>query len=200
MVDRLRLTEEKKQQVLTLGRLGWSLRRIEKQTGVCRETAANYLKAAGIPLRPPGAWGKRAPPKPANEVTTDSGPHSPTEQTPKPANTVTTGPAASASACQPYHEFIEQALLAGRNAKLVSRSAGFVSATGAIVSGGRADRGAVWITYVPRPRTIAAPTSIAAVPAAGEELSTGAKSGDFIWYRDSASSAPSRCPRYRLSR
>ena len=27
-------TEEKKQQVLTLGRLGWSLRRTEKQTGV----------------------------------------------------------------------------------------------------------------------------------------------------------------------
>ena len=54
------LTEEKKQQVLTLGRLGWSLRRIEKQT------AAANLKAAGIAPRPPGAWGKRAPPKPAN--------------------------------------------------------------------------------------------------------------------------------------
>jgi hypothetical protein len=51
------LTEEKKQQVLTLGRLGWSLRRIEKQTRVRRETAAAYLKAAGIALRPPGAWG-----------------------------------------------------------------------------------------------------------------------------------------------
>ena len=102
--------------MLTLGRLGWSLRRIEKQTGVRRETAATYLKAAGIPLRPPGAWGKRAPPKPANTVTTDSGPNSPTEQTAKPANTVTTDPAASASACQPYREFIEQALLVGRNA------------------------------------------------------------------------------------
>jgi hypothetical protein len=66
------LTEEKKQQVLTLGRLGWSLRRIEKQTGIRRETAGAYLKAAGIALRPPGAWGKRAPPKPANAVTTDS--------------------------------------------------------------------------------------------------------------------------------
>ena len=63
------LTEEKKQQVLMLGRLGWSLRRIEKQTGVRRETAATYLKAAGIPLRPSGAWGKRAPPKPANRAT-----------------------------------------------------------------------------------------------------------------------------------
>ena len=110
------LTEEKKQQVLMLGRLGWSLRRIEKQTGIRRETAATYLKAAGIPLRPPGAWGKRAPPKPANEVTTDSGPNAPTEQTARPANTVTTDPNASASACQPYRELIEQALLSGRNA------------------------------------------------------------------------------------
>ncbi|MEO7650390.1 MAG: IS21 family transposase, partial [Bryobacteraceae bacterium] len=90
------LTEEKKQQILTLGRLGWSLRRIEKQTGIGRETAAAYLKAAGVALRPPGAWGKRAPPKPANEVTTDS--------------------AGSASACEPYREFIAQGLLAGRNA------------------------------------------------------------------------------------
>jgi len=76
------LTEEKKQQVLTLGRLGWSLRRIEKQT------AAANLKAAGIALRPPGAWGKRAPPKPANAVTTDS-----------------TG---SASACEPVKRFVRK--------------------------------------------------------------------------------------------
>jgi len=31
------------------------------------------LRAAGIGLRPPGAWGKTVPPKPANGVTTDSG-------------------------------------------------------------------------------------------------------------------------------
>ena len=110
------LTEEKKQQVLTLGRLGWSLRRIERQTGIRRETAAAYLKAAGIALRPPGAWGKRAPPKPANEVTTDSGADTAVEQTAKPANKVTTDSAGSASACEPYREFIEQGLLAGRNA------------------------------------------------------------------------------------
>lgn len=113
------LTEEKKQQVLTLGRLGWSLRRIEKQTGVRRETAGAYLKAGGIALRPPGAWGKRAPPKPANEVTTDSSvgaePEG-AEQTAKPANTVTTAPTPSNSACEPYRAFIEQALLANRNA------------------------------------------------------------------------------------
>ena len=34
------LNEEKKQQVIALGQLGWSLRRIEKATGVRRETAA----------------------------------------------------------------------------------------------------------------------------------------------------------------
>ena len=41
-----------------------------------RETASAYLKAAGVGVRPPGAWGRRAPAKPANEVTTgsDAGP------------------------------------------------------------------------------------------------------------------------------
>ena len=49
------LSDEKKQQVLALGRLGWSLRRIEEATGVRRETASAYLKAAGIAVRSPGA-------------------------------------------------------------------------------------------------------------------------------------------------
>jgi hypothetical protein len=42
------LSEEKKQQVIALGKLGWPLRRIEQATGVRRETASAYLKAAGI--------------------------------------------------------------------------------------------------------------------------------------------------------
>ena len=42
------LGDEKKQQILALGRLGWPLRRIEQATGVRRETASAYLKAAGI--------------------------------------------------------------------------------------------------------------------------------------------------------
>jgi transposase len=67
------LSEEKRQQVIALGRLGWPLRRIEQETGVRRETAGAYLKAAGIGVRPPGAWGRRPPAKPANEVTTGSG-------------------------------------------------------------------------------------------------------------------------------
>jgi transposase len=66
------LNEEKKQQVLALGRLGWSLRRIQQATGIRRETAGAYLKAAGIAVRPPSGWG-RCKPKPANEVITDSG-------------------------------------------------------------------------------------------------------------------------------
>jgi hypothetical protein len=49
--------EAKKQKVIALGRLGWPLRRIEQETGVRRETAGAYLKATGIGVRPPGAWG-----------------------------------------------------------------------------------------------------------------------------------------------
>jgi transposase len=81
------LSEAKKQQVIVLGRLGWPLRRIEQETGVRRETAGAYLKAAGIGVRPPGAWGRRPPAKPANEngVTTGS-------DAAKPANTVNPNP------------------------------------------------------------------------------------------------------------
>src|SRR5258707_7821524 len=79
------LSEEKKQQVIALGRLGWPLRRIEQETGVRRETAGAYLKAAGIGARPPRAWGRRPPAKPANEVTTGS-------DATKPLNTVYANP------------------------------------------------------------------------------------------------------------
>jgi hypothetical protein len=71
------LNEAKKQQVLALGRLGWSLRRIQQATHVRRETASAYLKAAGIAVRPPSGWGRHEP-KPANEVITDSGAPKPT--------------------------------------------------------------------------------------------------------------------------
>jgi hypothetical protein len=47
------LSDEKKQQVLALGRLGWSLRKIEEATGVRRETAGGYLRAAGVAVRAP---------------------------------------------------------------------------------------------------------------------------------------------------
>ena len=108
------MSEEEQKQIIALGQLGWSLRRIQKRTGIRRETAAAYLKAAGIAVRPPGAWGKRAPAKPANGVTTDSEPEPPA--TPKPANEVTTDSRGAASVSEPYREAIEQGLRQGRNA------------------------------------------------------------------------------------
>jgi hypothetical protein len=50
------LSDAKKQQVVGLGRLDWSLRRIEQATGVRRETASAYLKAAGLVVRGRGRW------------------------------------------------------------------------------------------------------------------------------------------------
>ncbi len=47
------LGDDKQQQILALGRLGWTLRRIEQATGVRRETASTYLKAAGVSVRGP---------------------------------------------------------------------------------------------------------------------------------------------------
>src|SRR5260221_11041832 len=79
------LGDEKKQQVLALGRLGWSLRRIEETTGVRRETASAYLKAAGLAVRPPG-WGPGSA-KPAIQVSPDSG-----AAPAKPATQVSTAP------------------------------------------------------------------------------------------------------------
>jgi hypothetical protein len=63
------LTEEKKQQVLALGKLGWPLRRIEQETGVRRETAGAYLKAAGIAVRAAGGWGVGCLAKPLTKRT-----------------------------------------------------------------------------------------------------------------------------------
>jgi transposase len=136
------LNEEKRQQVLALGQLGWALRRIQQATGVRRETASAYLKAAGIAVRPPGGWGKRPPTsKPANEVSPDFGadlaasttaaasvaaPTPAQEPAPpesNPANEVSTdpapGPRVTASVCEPYRDFIELSLSKGRNAKAI---------------------------------------------------------------------------------
>ena len=41
------LRDDKRQQIIALGRLGWSLRRIEREVGVRRETISAYLKEAG---------------------------------------------------------------------------------------------------------------------------------------------------------
>jgi transposase len=128
------LSDEKRQQVLALGRLGWSLRRIEEATGVRRETASAYLKAAGLDVRRPR--GRRLAAEPASEVTADSpvaaAPSSAAESTPcaKPASEVTTDSSVvelerrpsrspAASACEPYRELIEAGLRQGRNAKAI---------------------------------------------------------------------------------
>lgn len=66
------LSEEKKQQVIALGKLGWSLRRIQQATHIRRETAGRYLRAAGVRVRAPGGWGRKQA-KPAIEVSTDFG-------------------------------------------------------------------------------------------------------------------------------
>ena len=66
------LSREKREQVIALGQLGWSLRRIERATGVRRETAGEYLRVAGIALRRPGGWGRHDPAKPAINPITDS--------------------------------------------------------------------------------------------------------------------------------
>jgi transposase len=110
------LSEQVKEQVIALGRLGWSLRRIEQETGVRRETASVYLKAAGIAVGPRGRPRRQvAAAKPAISVATDLAA--------KPAILVATGSASakttmgpSASLCEPFREAIELGLRQGRNA------------------------------------------------------------------------------------
>jgi len=63
------LSDDKRKQIEALGRLGWSLRRIEREAGVRRETASAYLKAAGIAVR--GLGGAKAKPATSDPVITD---------------------------------------------------------------------------------------------------------------------------------
>jgi hypothetical protein len=120
------LSEEKRQQVIALGRLGWPLRRIQQETGIRRETAGAYLKAAGVAIRAPGGWGRRSPAKPANEVSPDSGTDSPAESgqnrptvSPDSEPAPLPGRSPTGSACEPYFDFIELSLSKGRNAKAI---------------------------------------------------------------------------------
>lgn len=115
------LKEEQQEQIRALGRMGWSLRRIEEATGVRRETVARYLRWAGIRVRPPRAR-KLGLAKAASLVSTD--PPSPSPAESKPASEVSTdlerGPPAAAaqsdSLCEPHREWITTALEHGRNA------------------------------------------------------------------------------------
>ena len=117
------LAKEKRQQVLALGRLGWSLRRIERATGVRRETVSSYLKAAGVVVRGRGRPPARtAKPAISSEVSTDS--------STAPSASTDTGDAAPvsrdrpsraprASACESYRELIVEAVGRGRNAMAI---------------------------------------------------------------------------------
>jgi hypothetical protein len=116
------LSDDKYQQVLALGRLGWSLRKIEGATGVRRETASTYLKAVGVAVRKPRQVGLPSKPATAGGVSTDSAPAAISKPAcgwevstdSAPADTPTRSP--TASACEPYRDEIEQALRLGGNA------------------------------------------------------------------------------------
>lgn len=115
---------DKQEEIRALGRLGWSLRRIEEATGVRRETVSRYLGWAGIVVRRPRGR-TLADSKAASEATADSagspGPGS------KPASVATTDlerprradAARRGSECEDYRELITAALEAGRNAKSI---------------------------------------------------------------------------------
>ena len=67
-MSRVLLSEEEKQPVIALGKARMAARaRIEQATGVRRETAGAYLKAAGIGVRASRGRGRRAP-SPADNV------------------------------------------------------------------------------------------------------------------------------------
>ncbi len=127
------MNEEKKQQAIALGRLGWSLRRIQKAIGVRRETISVYLRAAGIAMREPR--GQYIPAKPASpedgvitdpaeakpasldEVITESGGESAPASVEKPDSQPGRSP--SSSACLPYQDVIELGISRGRNAMAI---------------------------------------------------------------------------------
>ncbi len=123
------LSKQRKQEIQALGRLGWSLRKIEEATGVRRETASNYLKAAGIQVRRERG---RVLSEAAREVSTDSSKAAREVSTDfsKAASGVSTdfrelergsppGVSPSASACEPHREFIEKSVRLGRQAMAI---------------------------------------------------------------------------------
>jgi transposase len=127
------LSDEKKQQVLALGRLGWSLRKIEEATGVRRETAGAYLRAAGVLVRGPRQVVLGAKPASAEGVSTDyalpkaasaegvSADYAPLQagEGSGGSGVAMPGRSPSTSACEPYRELIEEAVGRGRNAMAI---------------------------------------------------------------------------------
>jgi transposase len=110
------LDDNEQQQICALGRLGWPLLRIQRATGVRRETVSGYLKAAGIPVRGRGRPSEgKSKPAIREGVSTDSD----SKPAMPPAGASTDSPptrAPSASACAPYRELIEAGVGRGRNA------------------------------------------------------------------------------------
>jgi len=103
------LRKEKQEQIVALGRLGWTVRRIAIEIEIRRETASKYLKAAGINPR----RGRPANSKRAIWVSTDLG-------TSMDTRALDSGHrVGSRSACAPYREKIEGAVHLGRNAKAI---------------------------------------------------------------------------------
>ena len=107
------LKDDKKQQIIALGRLGWSLRKIQEATRVRRETISAYLRAAEVEIWPPGRWRRGNRAKPAIQVITDFGAGlsgTPSENSKG---------VSSASACEPFREIIELGLSRDRNAMAI---------------------------------------------------------------------------------
>ena len=175
------LSDEKKQQVLALGRLGWPLRRIEHETGVRRETSSGYLRAAGIAVRAPRRWGHSKPakdpipdPNPAKETIPDSGGDSNPAKEVIPDYAV---PRASrspaASSCEPHRDFIEEALRLGRNAKAIYQDL--------VVHHGYAARYASVSRFARKLRGTSVPEAHAViVTAAGEEAQVDYGEGPMV--------------------
>jgi hypothetical protein len=68
------LDDTTQQQIRALGRLGWTLSRIQEATGIRRETVSGYLKAAGIAVRSRGRPSEsKAKPAISGEVSTVKG-------------------------------------------------------------------------------------------------------------------------------
>jgi hypothetical protein len=69
------LDDLKQQEIRALGRLGWTLSRIQEATGVRRGTISGYLKAAGTPVRGRGRPSEsKLKPAISSEVSPDPGP------------------------------------------------------------------------------------------------------------------------------
>lgn len=118
------LTPEQQDQVRALGRLGWSLRRIQATTGIRRETVRKYLAAAGIQVR--RHRGRRlgaTASNPASQVTPDPvvTANAASQVFPDLAEVVAREVLTSAarSRCEDHRELVQRGLDHGRNGKSI---------------------------------------------------------------------------------